>query len=61
MEEWIANGVALAWLIDSERRVVEIHRSGAEPELRESPETVAGEGPVEGFTLDLRSVWNPGR
>jgi len=61
MEEWVTNGVALGWLIDPERRMVEIYRPGTEPELRHAPESISGEGPVEGFTLDLKAVWNPGR
>ena len=59
MHEWVENGVALAWLIDPERRVVEIYRPNHEPESRVDAESVAGEGPVEGFVLDLRPVWDP--
>jgi Uma2 family endonuclease len=59
MREWIENGASLAWLVDPERRVVEIYRPGVEPETLLNPETVAGEGPVEGFILDLRPVWDP--
>ena len=59
MEEWIANGAHLGWLIDSERRVVEIYRPGGAPEIREAVNSVEGEAPVEGFTLDLRPVWDP--
>jgi Uma2 family endonuclease len=29
MEEWIANGAQLGWLIDPERRAVEVYRTGA--------------------------------
>jgi Uma2 family endonuclease len=60
MREWMDNGTSLAWLVDPERRVVEIYRSGREPETLVDAETVTGEGPVEGFILDLRPVWNPG-
>jgi Uma2 family endonuclease len=60
MREWVDNGTALAWLVDPERRVVEIYRPGREPETLVDVETVAGEGPVEGFVLDLRPVWDPG-
>jgi hypothetical protein len=42
-----------------ERRVVEIYRTGVEPETLVGAESVAGEGPVDGFVLDLRPVWNP--
>jgi Uma2 family endonuclease len=60
MREWVDNGAGLAWLVDPERRVVEIYRPGREPEKLVDVETVAGEGPVEGFVLDLRQVWDPG-
>jgi Uma2 family endonuclease len=60
MREWVDNGTALAWLVDPERRAVEIYRPGREPETLVGVETVAGEGPVEGFILDLRPVWDPG-
>jgi len=59
MREWVANGAQLAWLIDPERRAVEIYRPGHEPETLENAVSVAGEGPVSGFTLDLRRVWDP--
>jgi Uma2 family endonuclease len=59
MHEWVDNGALLAWLVDPERRVVEIYRPGREPETLIDPESVAGEGPVEGFVLDLRPVWDP--
>jgi Uma2 family endonuclease len=59
MQEWIDNGAQLAWLIDPEREAVEIYRSGQAAETRIGVESIAGEGPVEGFTLDLRRVWNP--
>ncbi len=51
MEEYIANGVKLAWLIDPMERSVTIYRSGQKPQTIDNPETVPGEGPVEGFAL----------
>lgn len=59
MEEWLANGAQLAWLIDPEARTVEIYRTGAEPETRSGISFVAGEGPIDGFVLDLAPVWDP--
>jgi Uma2 family endonuclease len=58
MQSWIANGVQLGWLIDPQRRVVEIYRRGeVQPTTLEGPEAVAGEGPVPGFVLKLESIW----
>lgn len=59
MREWIENGAALAWLVDPERRAVEIYRPTHEPEVLENASSVHGEGPVAGFTLDLQRVWEP--
>jgi Uma2 family endonuclease len=59
MREWIANGSQLGWLINPDDRSIEIYRPDREPELRTGVESIEGEGPVEGFTLDLRPVWDP--
>ncbi len=59
MREYMANGAQLGWLLDPETRTVEIYRPGCEPELLEGADSVSGEGPVEGFVLDLRTVWDP--
>jgi Uma2 family endonuclease len=59
MAEWLANGASLGWLIDPESRTVEIYRPSVAPEPCEQPSAVAGEGPVEGFLLNLARVWNP--
>lgn len=57
MLEWIANGVALAWLINGDNRTVSIYRPGMPPEVRNGVLEVSGEGPVAGFTLDLADIW----
>ena len=56
MEDWIANGVRLGWLIDPYRREAWVYRPGVEAE-RVASEMLAGEGPVEGFQLNLARVW----
>ena len=57
MEMWIANGAELAWLIDPERKVIEVYRSGEAPELYENPTSVQGTGPVRGFELVMDRIW----
>lgn len=57
MEDYISDGVELGWLVDPLDRTVEIHRRGKAPEYLQNPERIAGEGPVEGFILDLRKVF----
>jgi Uma2 family endonuclease len=46
MREWIDNGTKLAWLIDPDRRAVEIYRPGQEAEILEGIDKIAGETPV---------------
>ena len=57
MRMWIANGVELAWLIDPQRKVVEVYRPGEEPEIHEQPTSVQGDGPVVGFELVMARIW----
>ncbi len=57
MEMWIANGAQVAWLIDPQRKVVEIYRSGDSPEVLHEPSSVRGTGPVAGFELVMARVW----
>ncbi len=59
MREWIDGGVQLGWLIDPDRRAVEVFRPGRSPEILEQVDEVAGEGPISGFNLDLRRIWVP--
>ena len=59
MREWIDNGAELAWLIDPSTRTVEVYRPNREPEIHADCQAIAGEGPVAGFVLDLRLVWDP--
>jgi Uma2 family endonuclease len=61
MQEWIANGAQLGWLIDPERQSVEIYRPTGAVETLVGIESIPGEGPVAGFTLNLGFVWNPYR
>ena len=56
MADWISNGTLLAWLIDPYERQVFVYRPGQEPEQVTAPK-ITGEGPVEGFELDLARVW----
>lgn len=58
MHDWIAEGAELGWLIDGDRKTLYIYRKG-EPEPRRlvNAKSVAGEGPVAGFVLDLREIW----
>ena len=59
MREYIATGARLGWLIDPETRTIEIYRPDREPEVLTTAESVPGDGPVEGFILQLAPVWDP--
>ena len=45
MEEYIANGARLGWLIDSvdQRQRVYVYRPGSEVEVLERPDSISGE------------------
>jgi len=56
LEEWIANGAQLGWLLDSRPRQLYVYRAGA-PVLRlDNPVTVSGDPLLPGFVLDLQQV-----
>jgi Uma2 family endonuclease len=57
MDNWMAGGVELAWLIHAKKRTVYIYRAGQPPEERKGVARLAGEGPVAGFELDLTDIW----
>ncbi len=59
MQEYLANGARLGWMIDPDNRTIEVYRPDREPELLAGVDWISGEGPVEGFVLELRKVWDP--
>lgn len=56
MNDWIANGAELGWLIDPYDRQVLVYRRGSTVETVTAGK-IAGSGPVAGFVLDLARVW----
>jgi Uma2 family endonuclease len=57
MRLWAANGVELGWLIDGDARRVYVYRGMSEPRISADADSVAGAGPVEGFVLQLKEIW----
>jgi Uma2 family endonuclease len=57
MEEYIENGVKLAWLIDRKQQKVYIYRPSQPVEELDHPQTLNGEDILPGFILDLREIW----
>jgi Uma2 family endonuclease len=56
MESWIANGVRLGWLVDPFQKRVFVYRAEAAMKVF-SGKSLKGDGPVEGFELDLGRIW----
>lgn len=57
MEQWIANGAHLAWLIDGDAETVYVYRKGHPVKTHRGINKLAGEGPVEDFVLQLAAIW----
>ena len=59
MEEYIANGARLGWLLDPLQRQAHIYRPNAQPEILDNPESISADPELPGFTLDLKPIWQP--
>ncbi len=57
MQEYIENGLRLGWLINPKDKQVEIYRAGKEVEILDSPTSLSGEDVLEGFSLDLQTIF----
>ncbi|MBL1209145.1 Uma2 family endonuclease [Geminocystis sp. GBBB08] len=57
MEEYIDNGVKLGWLINPEKKEVEIYRLGQKKEVLNNPKVLSGEDILPDFTLDLTEIF----
>ncbi|MBD2111098.1 MULTISPECIES: Uma2 family endonuclease [Cyanophyceae] len=53
MQEYMASGVRLGWLINPKDQQVEIYRPGQEAEVRSLPTQLSGESVLPGFVLDV--------
>lgn len=57
MDEYIANGAQLGWLIDPANRQVEVYRRGESTQILDNPQTVSGNPVLPGFVLDLTEIF----
>ncbi len=57
MEEWVENGVRLAWLIDTNTKRVHIYRPNDVAEVLENPLKVSADDVLPGFELDVTEIW----
>jgi len=57
MEEYMANGAALGWLIDPIEKKVYVYRPATEACCLDHPATVSGDPVLPGFVLELHRLW----
>ena len=57
IREWMANGAALGWILNVRNRRAHVYRTDG-IEILDEPRRLAGEGPVQGFVLDLSRFWD---
>jgi Uma2 family endonuclease len=57
MEEYMANGTVLGWLIDRQNHQVHLYRPNQEPEILNAPETISGAPELPGFELIMAKIW----
>jgi Uma2 family endonuclease len=57
MQEYIANGIQLGWLVDRKKCYVEIYRPNQPVEVLDRPETLSGESILPNFELNMSIVW----
>jgi len=56
MEEYLANGAQLGWLLDPLLHKVHVYRYEADVEIHDNPAEVSGEPLLKGFSLRLRGI-----
>lgn len=57
MEEYIANGARLGWLIDPIDKRVYVYRPGQPVETLDDPTTLSGDPVLPGFVFAVRELW----
>lgn len=57
MQEYIANGACLGWLIDPFEKRVYVYRSDQPVEELDDPPSVSGDPVLPGFVLHVRELW----
>ena len=58
MQEYLANGVQLGWLIDPRAKTVYVYRPAKAVVCLSAPETVSGEPLLPGFELQVGKLWS---
>jgi Uma2 family endonuclease len=58
MQEYLNNGAKLGWLIDPQRRQVEVYRPEKEVEILNNPSELSGEDILPEFVFSLHRIWS---
>jgi Uma2 family endonuclease len=58
MQEYLASGIRLGWLLNPQDRQVEIYRPQQSVEVLQAPAVLSGESVLPKFTLNLGWFWN---
>ncbi|BAZ47663.1 hypothetical protein NIES4103_02650 [Nostoc sp. NIES-4103] len=58
MQEYLANGLLLGWLINPKDQQVIIYRPHQVPEILQSPTSLSGEDILPGFILNLQPIFS---
>ncbi len=53
MDEWMAGGSRLGWLLDPIEKRAYVHRAGQAVEILDNPATLSGEDVLEGFAFEI--------
>ncbi|MEH2323553.1 MAG: Uma2 family endonuclease [Nostoc sp.] len=56
MQEYLANGLQLGWLINPKDKQVIIYRCNQAPEILQAPTNLSGEDVLPGFVLNLQQI-----
>jgi Uma2 family endonuclease len=57
MQLWMSRGAQLGWLIDPIHKLAMIYRPDKERETLLKPEFLEGDGPIQGFRLEMAEFW----
>ena len=56
MQEWMEGGARLGWYVDPYQRKVHVFRAEQPTEILDDPETLSGEGVLQGFVFEIRRL-----
>jgi Uma2 family endonuclease len=59
MDEYLANGAALGWLIDPSSRTAYVFRPSAAVDTLMAPDRLSGDPELPGLVVELAEIWQP--